>query len=136
MVKEKEVNMNGLMIVLIVFTTISSLGLTWSTLKDYEGWQLIFGLTLGIVIVFGWLLVGITMPISTSIERIPKNEIEVIVGKDKVIVTDMRSDKTSVLFDAKTYNSVSIDKDSTFNLEQDLNMYGIEINNARIVKNK
>jgi len=43
-------------------------------------------------------------------------------GLYKIIVTDLRINKTIVIEDAKTYNSITIRKDSTFNIEQDYDM--------------
>lgn len=127
--------MSTMMIVLIVITSIASLGLTWATMKDYEGWQIIFGVVLGMTAVFGWLLFGCVIPINTTVERIPQNKIEIMVGKDRIVVTHLELNQTAVLEDAKTYNLVTIDKDSVFNLEKDYNMYGVQINGIKIIKN-
>jgi len=75
------------MIILIVITTIASLMLALSFNTDNEDWQIISSIVFVMVIIFGWLLGGCLIPTNTTINPIPKNKIEVFVGKDELLTT-------------------------------------------------
>lgn len=119
--------MSTLMIFLLILTAVFSAGLGFAINKDYEGWTIIFGALLACVVVFGWLLAGLMYEQNTTHDIIPRNKVNIITNSDKVFVTDLRSNKTTIFEDARVYNSVSIRKDSVFCIERKYNMYGFKI---------
>lgn len=112
---------------LIITTAISILGLLIAIMYKSDTLTGVFGFVLGLLVALGWLLFGCKGTIERKFEKIPREKIEIIVGKDRVVVTETELNKTVIFEGAKVYNAVTKDKDSTFYIERCYNMYGYEI---------
>ena len=120
--------MSTTLLIMILVTIILIGGLICGILKKLESVSVPFGAALLLVSLFYWILFGIRMPVKTTYEKISMDNIDIAVGKDKIMVTELESNKTEIFESAKIYNSFTKDKDSTFYIERKYNTYGYNIN--------
>jgi len=75
----------------------------------------------------GWTLIGSLLTTKRTYEVISKENIEILAGAERIIVTETKLNITEVFKNAKTYNDITIKGDSTFKIGRKFNMYNYEI---------
>lgn len=130
---------------LATFTILTTIFLILFFLSLTKEWE-VLAVASGFILVVGglicWLVLGFTHDVKVSGKIIPKNNYEILIGEDKIIITNLYTKLTQTMDDARSYNIITKDKDKYYIEYTYYNMYNgiikteIEIKDLRfIVKN-
>ena len=121
------------LLIISAFTAIALMFLIIGIVKSYkhkynsEDW--IGGSIIALVVIgfLGWTLIGSLLTTKRTYEVISKENMEILAGAERIIVTETKLNITEVFKNAKTYNDITIKGDSTFKIGRKFNMYNYEI---------
>lgn len=112
----------------------------FSLSKEWEGLSIISGIFLVLIGLICWGVVGCAEATRVTIRVLPKSNYEVLIGEDKIIVTNLyNKDLTQTFEDARTYNIIKNKNDKYYLEITRYNMYGynlgtgIEIKDLRFI---
>lgn len=94
------------------------------------------GIIILALFVLGWGLIAWVASFETRVEIIPKKSLEILVGKNKIIVNDLRSNLSEIFTDIETYKKVIESHDSTFYVQRGYNLYNSELKSECKINSK
>lgn len=116
-------------------TTILIVLFCISLAKEWEELASIIAVILVIGGLICWGAIGSFVEVKVKGKLLPKNKYEILIGEDKIIVTNLFDKKiTNTFEDAKTYNIISNKKDKYYLELTEYNMYGYAIKTSIVVK--
>jgi hypothetical protein len=122
-----------MLLTLVIITSLLVVLLTLSLIYDWEGATVTAVILLVLVGILGWLFAGATVAVKEKYKIIPKNNFEILIGKDKVILTDIYTDYTQTFKDAKSYNIINDKIDNYYIEDKSYNMYNFKIDKTIII---
>jgi vancomycin permeability regulator SanA len=112
----------------------------FSLSKEWEAMPVISGALLILIGLICWCVIGTAETTKVTIKVVPKSNYEILIGEDKIIVTNMYNKLTETFDDARTYNIIKNKTDKYYLEYTKYNMYGynlgsfIEIKDLRFIK--
>jgi len=89
-----------------------------------------------IMAIICWLMVGLMATENTKCKLVPKENYEILIGEDKIVVTNHYNEMLEIFYDAKTYNILT-HKDKYYFIEyHNYNMYGGHIGKGFEIKDE
>lgn len=122
---------------LTIFTVITTALIILIGVSLVKEWEELASVSLAILIVGGiicWGLIGSFTEVSATGKLVSKDKYEVLIGEDKVIITNLYTSTTQTFEDAKTYNIIENKKDKYYMELTEYNMYGSAIKTSIVVK--
>lgn len=116
-----------MLIIISIITAILGMLFIIGIVDDKDGLASISGFLLFIVAAFGWILCGCLFPVTYHMKSISKEKYELLIGEDKVVVTNLFTKTTKTFKDAKTYNIITNKKDKYYFEISNENMYGVTL---------
>ena len=124
---------------LFIITIITTILILLLILAIIQGWENL-GITSGLLLLIGglimWLGVGTVNTVRVVVKIVPKEKYEILVGEDKVIITNLYSKLTETFTDAATYNIIKDKRDICYLEITEYNMYGFDTGTKIEVKDK
>jgi hypothetical protein len=122
---------------LTVFTIITTIFIILLGISLVKGWEESAAVYTAILIIGGlicWGIIGCLTEVKATGKLVQKNKYEILIGEDKIIVTNMFTKTTETFEDARTYNIIANKKDKYYLELTEYNMYGHAINTTIVVK--
>jgi len=117
-----------------IITTILIISFVYSILKNWEGASIALGVILFFQSLVCWVAVGCMETVKVSIKLVPKDNYEILIGEDKIIITNRFNKLTQTFDDASTYNIITKNKDKYYLEYTTYNMYGYNMGSYIEVK--
>jgi ABC-type transport system involved in multi-copper enzyme maturation permease subunit len=122
---------------LTIFTIITSIliiSFVYSLVKEWEGAAIALGLILFSQLLICWAAIGCTETVKVSIKLVQKDNYEILIGEDKIIITNRYNKLTQTFDDASTYNIITKNRDKYYLEYTTYNMYGYNMGSYIEVK--
>lgn len=123
-----------MLITLTVVTTIFIMILFVSIANDWDELAAVSVTVLIMGGIIGWGLIGSFTEVKIIGKVIPKDKYEILIGEDKIVITNLYSKVTNTFEDARTYNIIANKKDKYYLELTEYNMYDCEIKTTIVVK--
>jgi len=123
-----------MLIIFTIATTILIILVSIGIAKDIE---LLTAISLFLLITGGiicWALVGTMETIKATAKVIPKEKYEILIGEDKIVITNLYNKNTETFEDASRYNIITQNRDKYYLEIIEYNMYGYDIKTSIEVK--
>ena len=119
--------------ILLIATTIISLAIFAGYIWDNDDVRFYGYILLAVLVLFGWVFAGFSYENETKYKILSDKSLEILVGENKIFITEYNTNKTYIFDDAKTYNFIT-DTTKKYYVERlTYSMYGLLINNEIII---